>query len=706
MTAYGRTVAGVGIAAILLAVVETLAFVTGWFVPITWTLIDAGNATPLPAFAWFFLGGHFYPPRPRSRRDRLRVALVYALVAAAAVVAWGLYRPASAGLAGYVAGGLFFPSADRRRREDGGLDRGLPMSALLLFVAASITACAYLPDIIIRPGPPGPACPPGDPITWCDCWSKTGHGGGEWVKAPPCTDCSRFGPVCKAGADCDCYYLSFRSCLLRKCPTPQPTSPPTPSPEPTTAPSPGPTPTPVPAVCGLPPGTGAGVNCPKTSPHYRTAVEAAIDKVLASRPDLFDGQGRLVSHEASLAYHAGVVAHLVAEGFCAFFDGEEIALKRTNAFSEQWDIESAGRRSIRLYTATCMPAWSAIPSGGQAPDPPDPPDPPQEPPCVPSDWQVDCRQACDDFWSELREKYSRPPYDPAYYPVRYLGQEVAIPHEHDVHPPIPPGQRWVPTPEQILVARRAVDKDCNIRQVPGLNLVHTTIPWQREFDADHTQTPPAPILDEQGDPIPVNYWGQLGQGRKFPCEVRKPVACAPQPQPDPPDTDPPHQPGASPPLACFGAALHSVITPQGTVSNDDAGRPAPCRGCRHALDSTPYFVRCGPNFRCNGEVHNVCSPEGDAHPQSAEHLAAEREQRPCRGFRRAEDPRGPVWRQLAGPPAFCEGGQRGFLCRLVLTQPGRYSFGVCAGGDFRDLDGVLNANQAACERAAVTFEVP
>jgi hypothetical protein len=56
-----------------------------------------------------------------------------------------------------------------------------------------------------------------------------------------------------------------------------------------------------------------------------------------------------------------VVALLRIHGFCADFDGEEIAVKSTNDYSEQFDVETASGYSIRLYTATCRPALQSIP---------------------------------------------------------------------------------------------------------------------------------------------------------------------------------------------------------------------------------------------------------------------------------------------------------------------------------------------------------
>jgi len=134
-------------------------------------------------------------------------------------------------------------------------------------------------------------------------------------------------------------------------------------PEPAAASTPEPAP-PTPR-CTLPRGTGAGVNCPRFEEgDFVEAVDAAIDRVIAKHPEFFnlnDGlsrdQPRIVNPDA---YLRAVAPELEAAGYCAIFDGKEIAVKNTNAYSEQYHIwYSAGyvRRGGGAYRATCEPAW-------------------------------------------------------------------------------------------------------------------------------------------------------------------------------------------------------------------------------------------------------------------------------------------------------------------------------------------------------------
>jgi hypothetical protein len=111
--------------------------------------------------------------------------------------------------------------------------------------------------------------------------------------------------------------------------------------------------------CGLPRGTGLGRGCGRESPEFMDAINAAIDKTIDENPDLFRD---LLATGGE--YMDEVVENLRRAGFCALNDGEEIAIKNSNDFSEQYDILSSGGNVLRAYMATCRPAWDAIPPAG------------------------------------------------------------------------------------------------------------------------------------------------------------------------------------------------------------------------------------------------------------------------------------------------------------------------------------------------------
>jgi hypothetical protein len=132
---------------------------------------------------------------------------------------------------------------------------------------------------------------------------------------------------------------------------------------PATIPTPVPaiTPTPGPNLgansCSLGPGHGIGTDCPHTQAELGTQVNQAIDKALAEHPELFNFSGatpQVLDHDR---YIQAVVANLNAQpGVCAKDDGEEIGVKNTNAFNEQWNIWFSRGFVRRTYVTTCFPA--------------------------------------------------------------------------------------------------------------------------------------------------------------------------------------------------------------------------------------------------------------------------------------------------------------------------------------------------------------
>lgn len=139
---------------------------------------------------------------------------------------------------------------------------------------------------------------------------------------------------------------------------------PTPAPQPTD-PSTGPPPT-ASDACVLPPGDGNGVDCPREGRGaHLSAVEAAIGLVREHRAEWFTDDGSSVRPGRENPFRWDVVQELRARGLCAFFDGEEIAVKASNDFSEQFHILASDgrvRTGEQSYRATCRPAWSAVPA--------------------------------------------------------------------------------------------------------------------------------------------------------------------------------------------------------------------------------------------------------------------------------------------------------------------------------------------------------
>jgi hypothetical protein len=114
--------------------------------------------------------------------------------------------------------------------------------------------------------------------------------------------------------------------------------------------------------CGAPPVPNPAVSCPRTSESYQGYVTEALARLAAASPHLFDTGDRrgalgylILDHPA---YYAGVLTQLRALGLCAVFDGEEIAVKLNNEFSDQYKImTSTGhvQTGPSVYRATCRP---------------------------------------------------------------------------------------------------------------------------------------------------------------------------------------------------------------------------------------------------------------------------------------------------------------------------------------------------------------
>jgi hypothetical protein len=150
-------------------------------------------------------------------------------------------------------------------------------------------------------------------------------------------------------------------------PTPAPSATPavSVSPSPSASPSASPSPS-IPigtsGSCAAGPGT-LDSQCGRGVSQLDQNVEAAIEKLAKDHPEIFDvndqqGPGGYYVKDPE-AYYAGVVTNLLLQGLCANFDGAEIQVKRTNDFSEQYDILTSNnhaRRAPGSYRSTCSPA--------------------------------------------------------------------------------------------------------------------------------------------------------------------------------------------------------------------------------------------------------------------------------------------------------------------------------------------------------------
>lgn len=148
-------------------------------------------------------------------------------------------------------------------------------------------------------------------------------------------------------------------------PIPSPANP-TPGPAPAPTPDAGPTPppeAPPPSArsCGLPPMRDHG-NCRKESPVFLNDVEKAIDQSVAEHPEYFNLKDKTCGNCYKVVnvkgYEAALVQNLGRRGLCAVA-GEEVGVKNTNTFNEQYDLLLSSlyiRRGEGSYQVTCRPA--------------------------------------------------------------------------------------------------------------------------------------------------------------------------------------------------------------------------------------------------------------------------------------------------------------------------------------------------------------
>lgn len=126
-----------------------------------------------------------------------------------------------------------------------------------------------------------------------------------------------------------------------------------------TPPAPTPPP-PVGFVCPLPPSSNPADYCPKLPAKLNAYMNTAIDQVLVKRPELFNFNDMLGGNPKVLdrqRYHEAVKLELEAQGVCTKIEVEEMAIKITNDYNEQWNIWTSSGYVMRKIVTTCIPAW-------------------------------------------------------------------------------------------------------------------------------------------------------------------------------------------------------------------------------------------------------------------------------------------------------------------------------------------------------------
>jgi hypothetical protein len=153
-------------------------------------------------------------------------------------------------------------------------------------------------------------------------------------------------------------------------PTPAPTPTPVPTPTPQ-APEPNPNPNPEPSSppsqpsgsCKLPARSNDNP-CPRlTGGEFVDNIERALENLTAKQPELFDFNDITCGNCWRIRNHGkyvnAMLNQMANQGVCSHWNGEEMQLKVTNDWSENYDImtfDGYVRRGSGSYRATCQPA--------------------------------------------------------------------------------------------------------------------------------------------------------------------------------------------------------------------------------------------------------------------------------------------------------------------------------------------------------------
>jgi hypothetical protein len=147
-----------------------------------------------------------------------------------------------------------------------------------------------------------------------------------------------------------------------------PTATTSPTPAPTAAPTPTPIPTPnLPGMAScskLPMGTETGATCDRSGPNYMDQVLQAIAEVRRDQPNIFEESigGTIIASPGR--FFVGVIENLDKKGICAGFDTEELQVKTSNEFNDQYALRTSRgflRTDPSIYRATCFPATFPLP---------------------------------------------------------------------------------------------------------------------------------------------------------------------------------------------------------------------------------------------------------------------------------------------------------------------------------------------------------
>lgn len=152
------------------------------------------------------------------------------------------------------------------------------------------------------------------------------------------------------------------------------TAPPLANPPATTPPAP----TPTPVAFDPLPGTsscarfaaGREGNCNRGSASFLDVIDSVLDEMVRTQSSLFENTGSGLRVRSTGQFYVALLQKLDQRGLCVNFDGEELQVKNSDGFSDQYHMITSDlilRRGDSSYRATCAPAAFPGPERGYAP---------------------------------------------------------------------------------------------------------------------------------------------------------------------------------------------------------------------------------------------------------------------------------------------------------------------------------------------------
>ena len=106
-------------------------------------------------------------------------------------------------------------------------------------------------------------------------------------------------------------------------------------------------------------GAGREGNCSRNSTNFMEDVDAVLSELIRERPAMFENTGGGLRVASTGQFYVAFLQKLDQRGICAQFDGEEVGMKNSDSFSEQFHMVTSDqilRRGESSYRATCVPA--------------------------------------------------------------------------------------------------------------------------------------------------------------------------------------------------------------------------------------------------------------------------------------------------------------------------------------------------------------